>query len=98
MPVNPSGRGVAAEAWVNRHENAHTVDGGELLSERLYRLRARTAVQQQERLAGADVGDGDLDRLFPGYCHLMGGGRHLFSSFESSPGPIHAKSVAGSVA
>jgi len=51
---------------VNRDENAHTVDGGELLSERLHRLRARSAVQQQERPAGADVGDGDLDRLFPG--------------------------------
>lgn len=75
----------AAEAGVGRDQYAHAVSGGELLGEPRHRLRAGSAVQQQERLSVTESGHGHLDRVdsveadgvVSGGCHgllLDGGG------------------------
>jgi hypothetical protein len=76
MEFSASGRGVAGEAGVGRHQHAHVVGSGELLCEPGHRLRARPAVQEQERLPGPVVGDGHPDRADAGQVHGVQGGVH----------------------
>jgi hypothetical protein len=66
----------AAEAGVRRRQHAYVVGSGEPLGEPGHRLRARPAVQEQERLPGPVIGDGRLDRADTGQVHGVNGGVH----------------------
>ena len=81
------GFGGGVEAGVGGHQDPGGAAGGQLGGERQDRCRAGAAVQEQERVAGAGLVDGDLDRGGARAVDGAGGGscrRHVGVQFSGA--------------